>query len=249
MSTTDSWPLARQLSNAILQNGTFIIGEKQPDGIIMYKLALDDFLSIENKKAIPGTGLFESKFTKDFRLDKTIPYIVHFLACSSEGADDWTSETCDLRSFLHMRGDVLYGGDAAPAIVAKRAKSGNGIMAKGAGSSGFETYEMSVEQVSAIVKAKEEEGQLDEGVDIKNTTYESHPEHEAAETGEEEFTANGLFGTGAKLGKLVNLFIDGPPHPGKIKTRRDAKGHEYFGCEKHAHPVPGNLKVSEPICT
>jgi hypothetical protein len=249
MSTTDSWPLAHQLSNAILQSGTFIVGEKQPDGLIVYKLALNDFLCIDNKKAIPGTGLFDSKLTKDFHLDKTVPYIVHFLACSNDGAVDWTPKSCDLRKFLHIRSDVLYGGDAVPAMVVKRAKSGNGMMAKGAGAGGWETYEISVDQVKAIVKSKEEEGQLEEGVDTENITYESHPEHEATETVEEEFTANGLFGDGAKLGKLINLFIEGDPHPGKIKTRRDAKGHEYFGCEKHEHPVPGNMKISKAICT
>ncbi|KAF1994170.1 hypothetical protein P154DRAFT_567522 [Amniculicola lignicola CBS 123094] len=205
---SSQWQLGRKLSNPRLIDGVFVVDEKTPEGLITYSLPLNDFLAVKEKHAVPGTGFYENKTTRNVQLDEKSQYTLKFEASSNEGDDDWSE-----------------------------------------GTKGSKSYEMPAEDVKAFVVSGEEEGQIEEGEEAPGEAHESHPEHQALEPAETEpeLVANGIFGAGAKLGKLVNFFIDGPEHPGKIKTRTDAKGHSYFGCEKHEHPVPGDMRVSNPI--
>jgi hypothetical protein len=272
------WPLTRQLSNPTLEDdGIFTVEEKVADGLIVYKLSLNSFLAIDEskKKMTAGTGFYQSKHTRNVRLDDGNPYLVRFEACGD--TDDWSADTCDLRPYLHMKSGILFGGEddaaSAAAVLVKKAKNvpvskNHAYNSNSDSDSIWDMYEMSAEEARAYVMNQEEEGQLelDEGEE-NIETYESHPEHKprAAELilhdddsplfsastkgGGPQFVANGLFGDGGKLGKLISIIMDGSPHPGKIKWRSDAKGHRYLGCEKHEHPNPGDLRVSKAICT
>lgn len=236
------WQLAQLLSNASLQNDIFTADEKVQDGTITYKLALNDFLRIENKIAIKGTGFYESPCTRNVHQDESDPFTISFEARSHSDADDWTAGTCNLRQHLKMKHGVLFGGDAAPTMLVKK---------KEADGTDKASYEVSASQTEEFVAYDEkEEVQWEEAIKVQQQkAYEPHPDHEIVEAGrpQGQIVVNGLFGDGAKVGKFISLLMNGDPHPGKKKYRKDAKGHEYFGCEKHEHDMKTGSWKS--VCT
>ncbi|KAM7219912.1 hypothetical protein V8F06_004767 [Rhypophila decipiens] len=243
------WQLAGVLSNPQLDDqGTFTVEEKVNDGNITYKLALNDFLGFDGstRTVIRGTGFCDSKCTKDIRQDETDPYTIKFETRSNADADDWTTGTCNLRPHLKLNHGILFGGDdVAPTVVVS--KTPTCAAAAGGEEETTTTYELSAEQAKAYVGFEQEEKQEKQERDAKYKSNAEHPVVFQPPNAPGTVTVNGLFGDGAKLGKLINLFINGDPHPGKKKYRKDAKGHEYFGCEKHEHDL--DKGTWKDVCT
>lgn len=237
-TATGSSELAEILSNARVQDNTFTVEEKVKDGKITYKLPLNDFLGIENKTATRGTGFCDSQCTKDIRQDEADPYVIKYDARSQADVDDWTTQTCNLRPHLKLKHGMLFGGDAAPAMVVEKGAEGD-------------VYEVSAAEARTFVEYEKEEAEAEasqpEGAETES--YHSHPDHKIVfQPGppEGQVVANGMISDGNKLVKLIRFFIDGNPHPGKRRYRTDAKGHRYFGCEKCEHFQDGTFKT---VCT
>lgn len=237
------WQLARFLSNAILDGDIFTVDEKVQDGNVTYKLPLNDFLGIKDKEGTRGKGFYDSECTKNVRLDDDDQYTIKFEARSHGDADDWTTEKLNLRPYLKMRHGILFGGDAAPAMVVQRTVGD---------SSGQDTYEVSSAEARTFVSYDEKEAadRKEEQEAQQEEAYESHPDHEpVAQEGQAQgqLVANGIFADAYKVGKFISLIMHGNPHPGKKRYRTDAKGHRYFGCEKHEHDL--NAGTWKNVCT
>lgn len=236
------WQLAEVLSNARLedQGNTFTVEQKVADGNITYKLPLNDFLGIDENKttATRGKGFYDSPLTKDVRQDETDLYTIKYEARADAAANDWTTETCNLRAHLKLNHGILFGGDdAAPAM----------IIVKNEAEEGATTYEVSPTQARNLVKYTEEEKNWGEEGEAEQT---SDPDHKVVFQPKNQgvVVINGLFGDGVKVGKFISLLMDGNPHPGgKMTYRTDAKGHRYYGCEKHEHDV--HKGTWKNICT
>ena len=235
------WQLAEVLSNPKIENDIFTVEERTKDGKITYQLPLNDFLGIENKKAVRGKGFCESQCTKDIHQDSADPYSLKFEARSQPDGNDWSAMKCNLRDHLRLNHGILFAGDVAPAMLLEKSEEDISNPA---------IFEVSAAQSKEFVEYDIKEKHLMDGIDAESMKqHKSHPDHELVfQPGPApgQVVANFWFKAGAKVGQMINRANEPNRHPGNMKYRTDGKGHMYFGCELHEHDIDGKWKS---VCT